>query len=84
MAEPGLAGKTVVVPLGLAPTRAANVARRLAHEGAAVVLVADEDDAEAGRLAAELAPARTAVMVLTGDEAADLDALVELVAELFR
>ncbi len=83
MTERGLSGKAVVVPLGLSPTGAASVARRLAHEGAAVVLVAEEGDAEAGRLATELAPARATVMVLSGDEAADLDALVELVAELF-
>jgi NAD(P)-dependent dehydrogenase (short-subunit alcohol dehydrogenase family) len=79
-----LKGKTVVVPLGLGPTEAADLVRRLSEEGASVVLVAREDDAEAGRLAAQLSPtARTAVMVLTGDDEADLDALVEMVAELF-
>ena len=78
-----LANKVVVVPVGLSADQAAGVARRMAGEGAAVVLLAPEDDTKTGRLAADLAPARTAVMVLTGDEAADLDALVELLAELF-
>lgn len=80
-----LANKAVVVPVGLSATQVSAVARRLADEGAAVVLVSPEGDAEAGRLAADLAAERrrTAVMVLGGDEAADLDALVELVAELF-
>ena len=78
-----LANKAVVVPVGLAAAQAAAVARRLAAEGAAIVLVTEEDDAEAGRLAADFAPARTAVFVLTSDEVPDLDALVELLAELF-
>ncbi|MDQ3980685.1 MAG: hypothetical protein M3314_14230 [Actinomycetota bacterium] len=78
-----LANKAVVVPVGLAAAQATAVARRLAAEGAAIVLVTGEDDVEAGRVAADLAPARTAVFVLTSQEAPDLDALVELLAELF-
>jgi NAD(P)-dependent dehydrogenase (short-subunit alcohol dehydrogenase family) len=81
-----LANKAVVVPVGLSADQTASVARRLAAEGAAVVLVAGQEHPEAGRLAAELAaraPARSAVFVLTGDDTADLDALVELLAELF-
>ncbi len=81
------ANKAVVVPLGLSPDQTANVARRLAAEGAAVILVTggegSGDQGAAGRLAAELAPARTAVMVLSSDEPTDLDALVELLGELF-
>ena len=81
-----LAHKAVVVPVGLSPGQAAAVARRLAAEGAAVVLVTAEEDPQASRagsLAADLAPARAAVFVLSGDESTDLDALVELLAELF-
>ena len=81
-----LANNAVVLPVGLSTELTAAMARRLAAEGAAVVLVAAEhgpDTAHAGRLAADLAPARAAVFVLTGEEAADLDALVELLGELF-
>ena len=78
-----LANKAVVVPVGLPAAQTAAIARRLAAEGAAVVLVAAEDDRQAGRLAADLAPARTAVFVLTAEDSTDLDALVELVGELF-
>ncbi len=79
-----LANKVVVLPVGLSPAQTTAVARRLAAEGAAVVLVASEETAETGRLATELAPARTAVYLLTGDDGAALDSLVELLAELFR
>ncbi|MFN2504344.1 MAG: hypothetical protein ABR540_08950 [Acidimicrobiales bacterium] len=93
MTADALAGKVAVVPLGAgaggagATTTAEAVARRLAAEGASVVLVAGGDDPAAGRLAAELQAipgARAAVFTLTGEEPGDLDALVELLAELFR
>ena len=80
-----LSGRTVVFPLGLSDDQAGAVARRLAGEGAAIVLVTREDSSGAGQLAASLAAAsaRTAVVALSGDEQADLDALVELLGELF-
>ena len=78
-----LANKAVVVPVGLSADQAADLARRLASEGAAVVLVTAGEDPAAGRLAAELTPTRAAVMVLSGERDADLDALVELLGELF-
>ena len=74
-----LQGRVVVVPVGDPEA----VARRLAAEGATVVLVGD--GAEAGLVAAEVersavpGPGRPAVFA--GD---DLDGLVEFLAELFR
>jgi hypothetical protein len=74
-----LDGKVVVVALGDDP---ASVVRSLAGAGAAVVLVAPENDPTAGRLAGDLSGTRTAVFTLTGDEG-DVDALVEMLGELF-
>lgn len=83
-----LTGKVVVVPAEWAP--AAELARRLAGQGATVVVVG-RDGEEAGRLAAAIeAPApgapgagRPAVFVADGS-AASLDALAAFVAEMFR
>jgi NAD(P)-dependent dehydrogenase (short-subunit alcohol dehydrogenase family) len=78
-----LAGKVVVVPLG--GVDAVAVARRLASEGAGVVLVAGAgDDEAAGRAAREIEAGteRARVAVFNGD-AQDGDALVELITELF-
>jgi NAD(P)-dependent dehydrogenase (short-subunit alcohol dehydrogenase family) len=73
-----LTGKVVVVPLGGAD--AAAIARRLASEGAGVVLVAGEGHQEAaGRVATEI-DGRVGVFNVG---AQDLDALVEFVTELF-
>jgi len=60
--------------------RAESLARALVAAGALVVLVA-ADAATAGRLSAALAPG-TAVFCPAADPAADVDALVELAAEL--
>lgn len=78
-----LTNKAVVLPMGLSADQTVAISRRLAAEGAAIVLVTARDHPGAGRLAAEVAPARASVFVLTGDEAADVDALVELLSELF-
>ena len=78
-----LAGKVVVVPVD--SPAGGELASRLAGAGATVVLVGPDGEA-AGRLAAAIEAegrGRPAVFVTTG-RAADLDALVELVAELFR
>jgi NAD(P)-dependent dehydrogenase (short-subunit alcohol dehydrogenase family) len=88
MAGP-LARTVAVVPVGAAAADAVAVARRLAAGGAAVVVVAEEGDAAAaGRLTAEVeasGSARAAVFTLSGEATpAELDALAELVAELFR
>lgn len=66
----------IVIPLGAASAVA--LARRLARTGAAIVLVADDDEtaAEAGGLAAELGPGRTAVF-------RGADGLEEFLQELF-
>lgn len=82
-----LTGKVAIVPVGGAGEGAADLARRLAVEGASVVLVAGEGDPSAGRLAADVQAvpgARAAVFTLTGELGGDLDALVELLGELFR
>lgn len=75
-----LPGTVVVVPLG---DLAGPVVRRLAGEGATVVLVGDGP--EAGALAAQVEAARGAgagrAAVFAG---ADLDGLVEFLSELFR
>jgi NAD(P)-dependent dehydrogenase (short-subunit alcohol dehydrogenase family) len=68
----------VVVVISLAQSTHA-VAHQLAREGAAVVLLADEETAdEAGRLAGEL-PGRSAVFVDP-----DPQAVAEFVQELFE
>lgn len=90
MSAGALTGKVAVVATGAGPAPEA-VARRLAAEGAAVVLVAEAGEEEvvagAARLAGELqdtGSGRTAVFTLTGTEATDLDALIEFLGELFR
>lgn len=62
---------------------AGDVARALASEGAAVVIVGDA--AVAGAVAGEIEQAGGRVSVFAGDvrRADDRDALVEMVAELF-
>jgi len=75
------------VGAGLEP----ELARRLAAEGATVIVVGSDaaEAAEAGRWVAELASdgaggGRAAVYCAAGDAEADVDALVELAAELSR
>jgi NAD(P)-dependent dehydrogenase (short-subunit alcohol dehydrogenase family) len=86
MAGPRLTGKVAIVPVsGHEPLEP--LARRLAGEGAAVVLLAGPEGlAAAGRFAAVIEAAgtgRAAVFVLDPARPDDLDGLVELVAELF-
>jgi NAD(P)-dependent dehydrogenase (short-subunit alcohol dehydrogenase family) len=80
-----LSGKVVVVPVGW--EHAGFVARRLAGEGATVVLVGAEAEAEgAGTLAAAVEGAgagRPAVFLVDGS-AGSLDALAAFLAEMFR
>ena len=87
MAGTRLAGKVGIVAVagpGGGPTDA--VARKLAAEGAAVVLAALPDAlAAAGGLASEIAAAgtgRAVVFALDPGRPDDLDALVDMVAEL--
>jgi NAD(P)-dependent dehydrogenase (short-subunit alcohol dehydrogenase family) len=77
-----LAGKVVVVPLRWVGADA--LARRLAADGATVVVVGGGEDA--GRLAAEIEGGGAGrVAVFSGDgSAGDADALADFVAELFR
>jgi NAD(P)-dependent dehydrogenase (short-subunit alcohol dehydrogenase family) len=77
MSTPRMAGTVAVVAVD-----APEFARRLAAEGATVVLVGDAAG-EAGRLVAELEGGPGRVAVFTGDATADGDALAEFVAELF-
>ena len=86
-----LVGTVAVVPVGGAAVHAREVVQRLAVEGAAVVVVAHEGDALlAGSLTAQLEEVATgsrrpAVFTLSGPPAPEeLDALAELVTELFR
>jgi NAD(P)-dependent dehydrogenase (short-subunit alcohol dehydrogenase family) len=72
-----LSGTVVVVAVD-----APDLARRLAGEGATVVLVGAPDDA-AGALTRELEGSPGRVAVFAGDPSADAGALVEFVAELF-
>jgi len=68
----------------LAEERGESIARALAGEGATVVLVT-ADGERGGRLAEEIRAAnggRVAVFCGEADASADLDALVELAAEL--
>jgi NAD(P)-dependent dehydrogenase (short-subunit alcohol dehydrogenase family) len=84
---PTLTSRVVVVPIG---ADGGIVARRLAAEGATVVIVASDDEAEgAGRLAGDIETGgggRPAVFTTAGhsDDPADLDALVEYLGEMFR
>ncbi|MGH9190535.1 MAG: hypothetical protein ACRD0Q_10965 [Acidimicrobiales bacterium] len=76
-----LLGRVAVVTLGRP-----ELALRLAAEGATVVLVGDDAE-QAGRLLSEIesgGTGRGAFFREGGDSVADLDALVELVAEQFR
>lgn len=78
-----LAGKVVVVPAGWPEADA--IARRLAADGATVVIVGGGE--AAGRLAAEIEAAgvgRAAVFAATSASAADVDSLADFLAELFR
>ncbi|MGH9226755.1 MAG: hypothetical protein ACRD2W_23875 [Acidimicrobiales bacterium] len=77
-----LEGKVAVVPVGEV---AAAVARRLAAEGAIVVLVAgDAESARAGALAAEIQQGGSGRPAVFACDDADLDGLVEFLTELFR
>lgn len=71
----------IVIPVGT--PRADALARRLAATGAAIVLVAPDNDApaaeEAGRLAAELGAAGGRAAVFVGE-----DGLEDFLDELFR
>jgi NAD(P)-dependent dehydrogenase (short-subunit alcohol dehydrogenase family) len=83
-----LAGRVAIVPLGdAAADHAPALARRLATEGATVVLVAGADALDrSGRVASDIETAgegRAAVFALDPADPACLDRLVELVAELF-
>ena len=72
-----MAGTVAVVAVD-----APELARRLAAEGATVVLVGDAVE-ETGRLVAELEEGPGRVAVFSGDADAEADALAEFVAELF-
>ncbi len=80
-----LAGHTAIVALEVEGAEA--LARRLAGEGAGVIVVSGEGP-RSGRLAAEMAGdgrlGRVAVFCPDGRLEDDLDALVELVTELSR
>jgi NAD(P)-dependent dehydrogenase (short-subunit alcohol dehydrogenase family) len=84
MAERPLAGRVAVVPVGDSTSPSGrDLAERLATAGATVVLVTEEGGSDAaGRLAADIeASGAGRAAVFTGS---DLDALVELLGELFR
>jgi hypothetical protein len=78
-----LSGHTAIVALDAAGGEA--LARRLLREGAGVVLVS-ADAGSGGRVAADLDPGEAALAVFCPehDLEQELDALVELVAELSR
>ena len=82
---PKLAGHTAIVALELEGAEA--LARRLAGEGASVVVVSGDGD-RSGRLAGEIGGddrgAPVAVFCPEGRLEDELDALVELVTELSR
>jgi NAD(P)-dependent dehydrogenase (short-subunit alcohol dehydrogenase family) len=93
-----LAGAVAFVSTGAAGAAGGGVgginpelARRLAAEGATIIVVGSDaaEAAEAGRWVAELASdgagrGRAAVYCAAGDAEADVDALIELAAELSR
>ena len=89
MPAPALRTTVAVVPVGgVAAARGADLARSLAAEGAAVVLITDNgpDVASVGELASEIEAGsgrRPVVYTLAGEEAGSLDGLVELLRELF-
>ncbi|MDQ4097314.1 MAG: hypothetical protein M3144_05535, partial [Actinomycetota bacterium] len=95
VAEDVLAGKVAIVPVGdVAAAEAPALARRLAAEGATVVLVAGPDAlTRSGRLASQIEAAgdgRPAVFALDpsdpagqADDADPAGPLVEFLAELF-
>ncbi len=76
-----MAGRVVIVTAGDDQGRA--LARALVAEGAAVVMATSDPEA-GGRVASELGGtgARVAVFSPGSDPAADVDAIVELAAEL--
>jgi NAD(P)-dependent dehydrogenase (short-subunit alcohol dehydrogenase family) len=89
VAKETLAGKVVIVPVGgAAGEQAPALARRLAAEGATVVLVAASDALDrSGHLAAEIEAAgrgRPSIFALDPADPADpADPLIEFLAELF-